>query len=69
MYVSVSGASITTMWDAIFLSKESIYRYADTNTTSLCAKSVRLAFLGVNNKLTCYVIAFTLSKFDTSIIV
>lgn len=69
MYVFVFGVFIIIMWDVIFLSKESIYRYVDINMIFLCVKSVWLVFLGVNNKLICYVIVFIFLKFDISIIV
>lgn len=69
MYVFVFGVFIIIMWDVIFFSKESIYRYVDINMIFLCVKSVWLVFLCVNNKLICYVIVFIFLKFDISIIV
>lgn len=69
MYVFVFGVFIIIMWDVIFVSKESIYRYVDINMIFLCVKSVWLVFLCVNNKLICYVIVFIFLKFDISIIV
>lgn len=69
MYVFVFGVFIIIMWDVIFFSKESIYRYVDINMIFFCVKSVWLVFLCVNNKLICYVIVFIFLKFDISIIV
>lgn len=69
MYVFVFSVFIIIMWDVIFFSKESIYRYVDINMIFLCVESVWLVFVCVNNKLICYVIVFIFLMFDISIIV